>query len=283
MREPPAPPLNYVFELDVIEDRRKFPLLCPAFVMIAVLLSSCGGDSGIGSSGWEENHGNEIIVKMRRSSGRMQRYGTVMARDVYNDVVDGMRWAAGVPVTSALENRHPAKVVNLSVASVDACSWTFQDAIDDLMGQGVTVVAAASSDVVNEIDASPGCRNMISVTKSDQASRRVLGGNTHSRVTLSSPGTNIGALSHTGTRVPADASHGDMHGTSLAAPQVSGVVSLMLTTNPWLTPAEVASILKRTARFASIASETRSRRVISPGRGIHDAAGCCIDCCRRAK
>ena len=255
MKGPPAPPLNYVFELDVIEDRRKFPLLCPAFVMIAVLLSSSGGT---------------------------QRYGTVMARGMYNDVVDGTRWAA-VPVTRALENRRPEKAVNLSVASVDACSWTFQDAIDDLMGQGVTVFAAASSDVVNEIDASPGCRNMISVTKSNQAGRRVLGGNTHSRVTLSSPGTNIGTLSHTGTRVPADASHGDMHGTSLAAPQVSGVVSLMLTTNPWLTPAEVASILKRTARFASIASETRSRRVISPGRGIHDAAGCCIDCCRRAK
>jgi len=282
MKGPPAPPLNYVFELDVIEDRRKFPLLCPAFVMIAVLLSSCGGDSGVGSIGWKENHGNEIVVKMRRSSGGTQRYGTVMARDMYNDVVDGTRWAT-VPVTRALENRRPEKAVNLSVASVDACSWTFQDAIDDLMGQGVTVVAAASNDVVSEIDASPGRRDMISVAKSDQAGRRVLGGNTHSRVTLSSPGTNIGTLSHTGTRVPADASHGDMHGTSLAAPQVSGVVSLMLTTNPWLTPPEVASILKRTARFASIASETRSRRVISPRGGIHDAAGCCIDCCRRAE
>lgn len=262
----------------MIEDRRRSLLLCPVFVMIAVLLFSCDGDSGVGSSGWEENHGNaisetthgeemtrkpkafegddawyrqclaedisgtpstrtaapygnETSVKMRRSSGGRQRYGTVMARDVYNDAVDGMRWAAAVPVTSALENRHPAKAVNLSVASVGACSWTFQHAIDDLVGQRVTVVAAASNDVVNEIDASSGY----------------------------------------------------MHGTSLAAPQVSGLVSLMLTTNPWLTPGEVASILKRATRFSSIASEARACRVISPGRDILDATGCRIDCCSRAK
>ncbi|WP_107310124.1 S8 family peptidase [Burkholderia metallica] len=188
-----------------------------------------------------------------------------------SDVADGMRWAAGLPVTGAPENPHPAKVVNLSLGSVGACSRTFQDAVDDLVGQGVTVVAAAGNDGVNEVDAPANCRGVISVGGSDQAGRRVFDSNTHPSVTLSAPGTRIWTLSNTGTRAPVDASYGYMHGTSLAAPQVSGVVSLMLTTNPWLTPAEVASILKRTARFTSIVSKTRSCRMISPGRGILDA------------
>ncbi|MPV69153.1 S8 family peptidase [Burkholderia sp. BE17] len=188
-----------------------------------------------------------------------------------SDVVDGMRWAAGLPVVGVPENPHPAKVVNLSLGSVGVCSRTFQEAVDDLVEQGVTVVAAAGNDGVNEIDAPANCRGVISVAGSDPTGRRVSDSNTHPRVTLSAPGTKIWTLSNTGKQAPADASYGYMHGTSLAAPQVSGVVSLMLATNPWLTPSEVASILKRTARFTSIVSTTRSCRVIPPGRGILDA------------
>lgn len=140
-----------------------------------------------------------------------------------------------------------------------------------IVGQGVTVVAAAGNDGVNEIDAPENCPGVISLGGIDATGRRVLDSDTQPRVTLSAPGTDIRALSNTGTRAPADASYGDMHRTRIAAPQVSGVVSLMLTTNPWLTPAEVASILKRTACLMSIVSKTRPCTVISPGPGVLDA------------
>ncbi len=212
-------------------------------------------------NGWEDRHGASILPVRVLGKGGGQT----------SDVVDGMRWAAGLPVVGAPDNPHPAKVVNLSLGSIGACSRTFQDAVDDLVGHGVTVVAAAGNDGVNDIDAPANCRGVISVAGSDRTGRRVSDSNTHPRVTLSAPGTNIWTLSNTGKQAPADASYDYMHGTSLAAPQVSGVVSLMLTTNPWLTPSEVASILKRTARFTSILSKTRSCRVIAPGHGIVDA------------
>ncbi|WP_080681213.1 MULTISPECIES: S8 family serine peptidase [Burkholderia] len=152
-----------------------------------------------------------------------------------------------------------------------------------IVEQGVAVVAAAGNDGVNEIDAPENCRGVISLGGSDVTGRRVLDSNTQPHVMRSAPGTDIWTLSNTGTQAPADASYGYMHRTRVAAPKVSGVVSLMLTTNPWLTPAEVASILKRTACLMSIVSKTRPCRVISPGRGVLDCGSCGIGCCGRAK
>ncbi|BEV48321.1 hypothetical protein BconGalA64_08200 [Burkholderia contaminans] len=140
-----------------------------------------------------------------------------------------------------------------------------------ISGQGVAAVAAAGNDGVNEIDAPANCPGVISLGGIDATGRRVLDINTQPRVTLSAPGTDIRAFSNTGTRAPADATYGYMYRTRVAAPQVSGVVSLMLTTNPWLTPAEVASILKRTACLMSIVSKTRPCTAISPGPGVLDA------------
>ncbi len=188
-----------------------------------------------------------------------------------SDIVDGMRWSAGLPVAGAPMNPHPARVVNLSLGSIGQCSRAFQDAVDDLNAKGVTVVAAAGNDGSNTIDMPANCRGVISVGSSDRTGRRTFDSNTHPRVTLSAPGDGILSLSNDGTRAPGAATYGATSGTSLAAPQVSGVVSLMLAANPNLSPRDIADILKRTARFPAIARTTRSCRVIPAGRGILDA------------
>lgn len=188
-----------------------------------------------------------------------------------SDTVDGMRWSAGIPVAGTPANPHPARVVNLSLGSIGMCSRTFQDAVDDLNARGVTVVAAAGNDGSNAIDMPANCRGVISVASSDHTGRRAFDSNTHPRVTLSAPGAGILSLSNDGTRTPGAATYGLASGTSFATPQVSGVVSLMLTVNPNLSPHAIADILKRTARFPAIAKTTRSCRVIPAGRGILDA------------
>ncbi len=188
-----------------------------------------------------------------------------------SDVVDGMRWSAGLPVVGAPANPHPARVVNLSLGSVGACSLAFQDAVDDLNASGVTVVAAAGNDGSNAIDMPANCRGVISVGSSDNTGRRAFDSNTHPRVTLSAPGAGIFSLANDGARTPGAATYALASGTSFATPQVSGVVSLMLAVNPSLSPRDIADILKRTARFSAIAQTTRSCRVIPPGRGILDA------------
>lgn len=188
-----------------------------------------------------------------------------------SDVVDGMRWSAGLPVAGVPLNPHPARVVNLSLGSAGTCSRTFQDAVDDLLAKGVTVVAAAGNDGSNAIDMPANCRGVISVGASDNTGRRAFDSNTHPRVTLSAPGVGIYSLANDGARAPGAAGFGMANGTSFATPQVSGVVSLMLAVNPSLSPRDIADILKRTARFPEVAKTTRSCRVIPAGRGLLDA------------
>lgn len=138
-----------------------------------------------------------------------------------SDVADGMRWATGLPVAGAPLNPHPARVVNLSLGSAGTCSRAFQDAVDDLLAKGVTVVAAAGNDGSNAIDMPANCRGVISVGSSDSTGRRTFDSNTHPRVTLSAPGAGIFSLANDGAYVPGAASFGMANGTSFATPGTS--------------------------------------------------------------
>jgi hypothetical protein len=77
--------------------------------------------------------------------------------------------------------------------------------------------------------------------------------NRGSTVEISGPGGQLdwdgGVLStlNTGTTVPLADNYAYYHGTSMAAPHVSGVISLMLARNPYLTPTEILNILRTTA------------------------------------
>ena len=59
---------------------------------------------------------------------------------------------------------------------------------------------------------------------------------------ISAPGSSILSLSHT-----SNSEYCSMSGTSMAAPCVSGVIALMLSANPTLTPVEIDSIIETTA------------------------------------
>src|SRR5205823_4685517 len=62
-----------------------------------------------------------------------------------SDIVDGMRWAAGIAVIGVPANANPARVINLSLGSDGACSSAFQSAVNDVIARGTVVVAAAGN------------------------------------------------------------------------------------------------------------------------------------------
>lgn len=72
----------------------------------------------------------------------------------------------------------------------------------------------------------------------DATGRRASFSNFGTDVALSAPGVNILSTSNSGTTVPVADGYGLADGTSLAAPQVSGVAALMLAVNGNLTPAQ---------------------------------------------
>lgn len=194
-----------------------------------------------------------------------------------SDIADGVRWAAGVPVPGVPANPRPARVVNLSFAGHGPCGATLQSAITDAVARGAVVVAAAGNDNAAVDERWPAnCNGVIPVGATSRDGSRGFYSNHGARLAVSAPGGGIGAsidvLRNTGTTV-ADAAgwaYGAQVGTSLAAPLVSGTLSLMQAKAPQMSPAELHALLEQSAR-AFPAVPTDGCTVELCGAGIVDA------------
>ena len=195
-----------------------------------------------------------------------------------SDIVDGMRWAAGLAVVGVPNNSNPAKVINISLGGSGACDATWQSAINAIVAAGATVVVAAGNDNTNASTFVPGnCSGVITVAATNRNGSRASYSNYGSAVEISAPGgyqTSAndpnGVLStlNTGTQGPAYDTYVYYQGTSMAAPHVAGVVSLLYSLRPSLTPAQVLSILQSTVTNFPAGSTCNTSNC---GRGIVNA------------
>ena len=120
-----------------------------------------------------------------------------------------------------------------------------QRAVDEVTARGVLVVAGAANDAADAGGYSPaGCRGVLTVAATNRAGRRASYSNFGASVALAAPGgEQSGPLVFSSVEGEQRRS-----GTSFAAPQVTGVASLIMGLNPKLTPAQVIDLLRRTAQ-----------------------------------
>ena len=184
------------------------------------------------------------------------------------DVAAGIRWAAGESVPGTPANANPADVINLSLGGVGACPLAYQQAIDTARALGSIVVVSAGNNNFDMANSTPAnCSGVISVAATDDTGQRASFSNFGSDVTVAAPGVDIfSTLSsqttgpgfpggETGysapvasTVVPTPA-YGDMSGTSMAAPHVSGVVALMMSSSDGpASETELLALLRNTAQ-----------------------------------
>ena len=174
-----------------------------------------------------------------------------------SDIADGMRWSAGLTVTGVPANPNPAKVENLSLRGIGACSTTYQDAINAITAASTTVVVSAGNDNADASGFQPGnCNGVITVAATNLNGSRAYYSNYGSTVEISAPGgeqsfandpNGILSTLNTGTQGPVADTYIYYQGTSMAAPHVTGVVSLLYSVNPLLTPTQVLQLLQHTA------------------------------------
>lgn len=167
------------------------------------------------------------------------------------DLADGLRWAAGLAVPGVPANPHPAKVLNLSLFAdfipLTGCDARIQTAVNAVTAAGALVVVGAANDGVDAAGYSPaGCRNVLTVTSATQAGTRPAYANWGRSVAVAAPG------GETGHGIPVSSLSGPggvrtPDGTSMAAPHVAGVASLLLSVRPRLSPAQLRSVLTRSA------------------------------------
>jgi len=171
------------------------------------------------------------------------------------DIAEAIVWASGAHVAGIADNPTPARVINLSLGGEGECSQTEQRAIDRARARNSVVLIAAGNEAVPASRSSPGnCGGVITVAANNREGKRADYSNYGQAVEITAPGGGASAgdsiLStiNAGSREPGHADYGWKSGTSMATPYVAGVAALMLERRPSLTPDQVSSILRDTAR-----------------------------------
>jgi len=170
-----------------------------------------------------------------------------------SDIADAITWSSGGSVSGVPANANKARVLNMSLGGSGACDATTQNAINGARSRGAVVVVAAGNDAVNVSNASPAnCSGVIAVAATGRTGGRASYSNYGTLVDVAAPGGDgaNGILStlNSGTTAPASDSYAAYQGTSMATPHVAGVAALMLALNTNLTPDDIESKLKSTAR-----------------------------------
>ncbi|MBT9527734.1 MAG: S8 family serine peptidase [Rhizobacter sp.] len=174
-----------------------------------------------------------------------------------SDIADGIIWASGGTVSGIPANANPARVINMSLGGSGSCDTTSQNAINSARSRGTVVVVAAGNSNANASGFSPAsCSGVITVAATNRNGGRASYSNYGALVAVAAPGGDTasgaanGILStlNSGSTTPGSDNYAYYQGTSMAAPHVAGVVALMLSANPSLTPDQVATRLKSSAR-----------------------------------
>ncbi|MET3602871.1 serine protease [Sphaerotilus sulfidivorans] len=185
-----------------------------------------------------------------------------------SDIAAGVVWASGGTVSGVPANAYPARVLNLSLGGSGACGTTMQNAINSARSRSAMLVIAAGNSNINASNASPAnCAGVITVGATTRTGARASFSNYGSVVDVAAPGAGILSTLNAGSTVPGADSYASYNGTSMATPHVAGVAALMLAKNAALTPDQVESMLKSSARAFPVSPGTTT----TIGTGIVDA------------
>ena len=176
-----------------------------------------------------------------------------------SDMLDAIRWAAGVEDPVLPSNPTPARIINLSLGVDDLCTDADQQAINDAVAAGAIVVAAVGNNGHNtdEQPSSPShCQNVIGVMAVDKYGYRASYSNFGRDADVAAPGGDLLPSVHrvlvatnNGATTPStEFGYRPATGTSVAAPHVAGVLALMLSVKPELTNRELEALLLDSTR-----------------------------------
>ena len=229
----------------------------------AVSAGYCGSGSLASNSSWHGTHVSGIVAATAGNGTGVAGVAfkakvlplRVLGRcgGYTSDIADAIVWAAGGAVAGVPNNPNPAKVINLSLGGDGMCNVTTQAAINSARAKGSVVVVAAGNNNADAGTTSPAnCAGVIAVAATGKSGGKASYSNFGSNVTLAAPGgdrdAGIVSTLNAGTTTAAADSYAAYMGTSMATPVVSGVIALMFSVNQNLTPDQITSMLKSSAR-----------------------------------
>ncbi|MCX4524213.1 MULTISPECIES: S8 family serine peptidase [unclassified Streptomyces] len=236
----------------------------------------CGVGSKASTSSWHGTHVAGTIAAATNNSKGVAgiAYGAkiqpvrVLGKcgGATSDIVDAITWASGGSVAGVPANATPAKVINMSLGGSGACGTSYQNAINAAVARGTTVVVAAGNSNANASGFSPAsCNNVINVASTNRAGDRSYYSNFGTIIDIAAPGGETRRATDTpgtvttpenailstlnaGTTTPGAETYKPYQGTSMAAPHVAGLAALLKSAKSSLTPAQIESAIKSSAR-----------------------------------
>jgi serine protease len=196
-----------------------------------------------------------------------------------SDIADAIIWTSGGAVAGVPNNANPAKVLNISLGGGGSCGTTTQNAINSARSRGASVIVAAGNSNANSANFSPAnCNGVVTVAAVGRNGGKASYSNFGATVEVAAPGGSGGANSvlstlNSGSMGPGSDNYALYNGTSMATPHVVGVVALMLSAKPTLTPDQVTTILQGTARaFPATCSQCGSG-IVNANAAVDAAIG----------
>ncbi len=214
-----------------------------------------------------------------------------------SDILAAMRWAAGIHVDGVPDNPSPAKVLNMSLGG-GTCNAAYQDAVNEVIATGATIVASAGNSDGGPVEAPSTCTGVIGVVALRHVGTKVGFSSIGPEAVIAAPGGNcvttssgsacqypILSASNTGSQGPVSSTWSDSFnttlGTSFASPLVAGVVALMVSQQPALTAAQVRSAITNTARpFPTTGGSANIPQCVAPSTTtVQDECYCTTGTC----
>jgi serine protease len=197
-----------------------------------------------------------------------------------SDIADAITWTSGGTVSGVPANANKAQVINMSLGGGGACDTTTQSAINSARSRGTVVVVAAGNEATNASNSSPAnCSGVVVVAATNRSGGRASYSNYGTIVDVAAPGGDSGtgnailSTLNSGTTSPGADSYASYMGTSMATPHVAAVSALMLAKNPNLTPDDIESRLKSSARAFPASCSGCGAGIVDASAAVDAAVG----------
>jgi serine protease len=179
-----------------------------------------------------------------------------------SDILAGVRWAAGLLVPGVPPNPHPARIIGLSLGFDGVCNNSIQATIDEVRAAGASVIASSGNDGNTAISAPANCVGVFAVTAHTREGDVADYANVGRNVRISAPGGGPNSLlferagaprsivttGNSGITVPGGDTTSSLLGTSMAVPQVAGVLALLAAVRPDLPMSRLEQLVADNAR-----------------------------------
>jgi len=186
------------------------------------------------------------------------------------DIAQALLYAAGIENAFGVNPTQKADVANLSLGG-GSPSNVMANAVQDARAAGLIIIAAAGNDGNSTLSYPASYEGVISVAATDLGDQRAFYSQFNERVDIAAPGGDTstdqdadgfpdGVLStlaslESGTQI--DFEYDFYQGTSMATPHVAGIVALMKSVNPDLTPPLLDQLLSSGAMTVDLGASGR--------------------------